>query len=246
MSRRTIGIVKTPASTIRMTVATAILLCAGCAAARDTLLLAGYSGSSLGSYGYVGTIMPISSPYLYKDGWLLRLWLAQADFKYLSVLGQDIRGKAPEIEASVGYLTYLGDKNNRLSIYLGGVHRSAHLAPDDPFSRMEEKRNGLRIQGDLSLRPTTVVDFSVMGSSTNRIGDKWLRLRPGYVFEERIILGPEMMFVRGDAYSRKRLGIALESVPLGKNVELTFSAGRERDRIQGTTGYAGLSLVSWF
>jgi hypothetical protein len=194
----------------------------------------------------MGAIMPISSPHLYKDGWLLRLWFAQANFTYLSVLGQDIRGKAPEIEASVGYLTYLGDKNNRFSIYLGGVHRNARLSPDDSFSQMEEKRNGVRIQGDLSLRPTTVFDFTAMGSHTARIGDKWLRIRPGYVFEERVILGPEVMFIRGDAYNRKRIGIALESVPLGRNAELTFSAGREHDRIQGATGYAGVSLISWF
>ncbi|PWB39172.1 MAG: hypothetical protein C3F19_16940 [Rhodocyclales bacterium] len=223
-----------------------IMLGSGQVAARDVLLLAGYSGSTLGNYGYLGTIMPISSPYLYKDGWLLRLWFAQANFTYLSVLGQDIRGKASEIEASVGYRTYLGDKNNRLSIYIGGVHRNARLSPDDPYSHMEERRNGARIQGDLFLRPTTNLDFSVMGSHTTHIGDKWLRIRPGYVFEERVIFGPEVVFIRGDAYNRRRVGIVLESVPLGRNAELTFSAGRERDRVQSTSGYATLSLVSWF
>lgn len=223
-----------------------LVMISGNAFAGDTLLLAGYSGSKRGTYGYLGAVMPISSPYLYKDGWLMRLWLAQADFTYLSVLGRETDGRAPEFEASLGYLKYLGDKNNRLTVYLGGVHRNGRLRPDDPFSNIEHRRNGVRIQGELSLRPIEVFDFSMMASHTARIEDKWLRLRPGYVMQERIVLGPELMLLRGEAYSRKRVGISLESVPLGRNAELAFSVGREKDRVQGTASYAGVSLISWF
>lgn len=233
-------------TSVYIRLAALLTLMSGNAVANDILLLAGYSGSGRGTYGYLGSIMPISSPYLYKDGWLLRFWLAQADFTYLSVLGRDTQGRAPEIEASLGYLKYLGDKNNRLSFYLGGVHRSARVHPDDPFSNIEHRRNGIRIQGDLSLRPVDVFDFSMMGSHTARIEDKWFRIRPGYVVHERIVFGPELMVLRGEAYSRRRTGISLESVPLGRNAEVAFSAGREKDRVQGTASYAGVSLISWF
>ena len=64
--------------------------------------------------------------------------------------------------------------------------------------------------------------------------------------QERIVLGPELMLLRGEAYSRKRVGISLESVPLGRNAEMAFSVGREKDRVQGTASYAGVSLISWF
>lgn len=246
MLREACCVVKHPIRPIRYAIALAAMLSTPYSAARDTLLLAGYSGSSRGNYAYLGGIVPISSPYLYKDGFLLRLWLAQADFMYISASGQDTRGIAPEFEASLGYLTYLGDKNNRLSVYLGGVHRNARLTPGDPFSNLEEKRNGIRAQGDLALRPTSTLDFSLSASHTGNIGDAWSRFRPGYVFGERIILGPEMLSIRGDAYNRRRVGLSLESMPLGKNAELALSLGRERDRDRGTSGYAGLSLISWF
>jgi len=233
-------------SSDRFRLAVLLALMSGSAVATDILLLAGYSGSKRGTYGYLGAVMPISSPYLYKDGWLLRLWVAQADFTYLSVLGRETKGRAPELEASLGYLKYLGDKNNRLTVYLGGVHRNGRLRPDDPFSNIEHRRNGIRIQGDLSLRPIETFDFSMMASNTARIEDKWLRLRPGYVIQERIVLGPELVFLRGEAYSRKRVGISLESVPLGRNAVVAFSVGREKDRVQGSASYAGMSLISWF
>ncbi len=191
-------------------------------------------------------IMPISSPHLYKDGWLLRLGIAHSTFNYLSLAGQDIHGTSRELEASVGYLAYLGDRNNRLSVYLGGVYRDARLSPDDPFSQIEEKHKGIRVQGDLFLRPVTEIDFSIMGSRTANLGDKWLRLRAGYVFAERIVLGPELQYIRGTDYERRRVGLALENISLGRHAQLTISAGRERDRVSGTSGYAGASLVGWF
>lgn len=214
--------------------------------ANDWLLLGGYAGSKRGSYGYLGAVVPITDSSLDKNGWLVRLWLAHLDFDYVKTPTQNIEGKGPIIEAAVGYQNYFS-KDTRLTGYVGLVHRNIKLSPDDPLSQVDDKDSGLKFQLELASRPAQRFDLSVMGSYTGHIGDKWFRLRPGYVATDRIVIGPELVGLSGENYSKRRLGLVIEGVPVGAKTGLNFQLGREKDRRRSESNtYAGVSFNARF
>ena len=137
--------------------------------------------------------------------------------------------------------------STRVTGYLGIVHRNIGLSPADPASQVTKKDNGIKMQLELASRPVERLDIFAIGSYTGNIGDKYFRLRPGYVATDRIVVGPDFAAISGESYSKRRLGVAVDGVPLSATAGINFQLGREKDRRnQETNSYVGVSFSARF
>lgn len=99
------------------------------ARAADNLLLAGTSDSSLGSYSYVGALIPFGHGTL-GQGWVMRQWIDRLTYRYDGFV-PDIHAHAYGYSPAIGYQWAIGGASHA-ALYAGVDLMHTHLSPDDP------------------------------------------------------------------------------------------------------------------
>ncbi len=214
--------------------------------ARDVALYTGYTSSQHADYSYVGAVVPLTATSLEQDSVLARAWLSYQNFDYQSG-SSTIKASGPVYEAAVGYQSYFS-KTTRVTGYVGAVHRNISLSPNDPTSNVTRKKNGTKVQLELWTRPISQFDLSVIASHTDHLGDTWIRIRPAYVINDKILVGPEVIKVKGESYDKYRYGVAVEGLQLADNVGISLALGHEKSRLNNSASgtYGTITLSTRF
>ena len=217
-------------------------------ATAEVLGLAGVNGSDASTYAYIGAIIPINSN-LGEQGFRIKLWGNYQDFDYDGKLVGGPTGTTTSFngdgfggQAALGYQWNFA--STKITGYAGVVFRDIDISPDDPASDTEDDDVGARLQLEINHQLNNNLDASIIGSYTAVIDSYWVRIRPGYKFNNGLKFGPEVIALGGDDFDKQKYGVFLSGIKLG-NIGVTLSAGAEKD--SGDTDlYGGISLSTVF
>jgi len=217
-------------------------------ATAEVLGLAGFNGSSESKYGYVGAIIPINSN-LGEQGFRGKLWGFYQDYDYdgsltggPSGVRTSFNGEGFGGHASLGYQWIFA--STKITGYAGVVYRDIDISPEDPGSDTEDDDVGARFQLEINRQLNNNWDASINGSYTAVFDSYWVRLRPGYKFNNGLKFGPEVTALGGEDHDKQKYGVFLRGMKLG-NLGITLSTGAERDS-GDTDWYGGISLSHKF
>src|SRR5258708_23004336 len=103
---------------------------AATAQASDSLFLAGTDQSSLGSYSYVGALVPVAQGKL-GDGWVMRQWFDRLTYRYNGGV-PDIHAEAYGYAPAIGYQWPMSGGSNHPGPYAGVRLAHTERDPDGP------------------------------------------------------------------------------------------------------------------
>lgn len=219
-----------------------LLIITAPAQATDSLMLAGSSYSSIGSYTYLGSLTPLGEGLL-GQGWVIRQWIDRLTYRY--------NGYTPDIEAlawgyspAIGYQWALGDSHAALS---GGV-RIAHtnLDPDDP-SNVDR---GTRLRGTLQAELTSPLGARAENQflAAGEIGNGAYFVRDRFVWRlpSHYTLGPEVIFQGSRVYRAREAGLFFGGIALTHRLTLLLRAGVKEQPHQPTVGDFGIEFAMPF
>ena len=209
-------------------------------ATAEVLGLAGFNGSSESKYGYVGAIIPINSN-LGEQGFRVRLWGSYRDYDYDGSLVGGPTGTRTTFngdgfggQAALGYQWNFA--STKITGYAGVAYKDIDISPDDPASDTEDDDVGARLALEIKRQLNNNWDASLIGAYTIVFDTYWVRLRPGYKFDNGLKFGPEVTALGGDDFDKQKYGVFLGGMKLG-NLGITLSTGAERD--SGDTDWYG-------
>ncbi len=215
-------------------------------AAKAIFLAGANANTDADLYGYVGAVLPMGTT-LDKEGFLLRLWADGVSYDYSTTLAarkRSIDGNGFGLEAEIGY-QWLGDVS-RISVYLGPRYRYTDLDPEDPTNDADNENLGIKGQLELLASMSKQFELSAMGSYVLGLDDYWMRLRPRYLWDDRLAIGPEIAFAGGEKYDKQQLGLFASGYRLGEG-SLGVKLGVERDaREDQLHGYLGVDFSQLF
>jgi Cellulose biosynthesis protein BcsS len=230
-----------------MRLAACTLLLAAAAApvqAADSLLLAGSSDSPLGSYSYLGALVPLGQGSL-GQGWVMRQWVDRITYHY--------DGYVPDIHAldygyspALGYQWAIGGGQSHAALY-GGV-RVAHtnLDPDDPSNVDRGTRVRVTLQGELTSELGARAENQFLAEGEIGNGAYFVRDRLQWRFLGHYTLGPEAIVQGSRVYQAHEAGVFLGGIAITRRANLLLRAGVYQQRDQPTVGTAGIELAATF
>jgi hypothetical protein len=224
-----------------------VLLLAAAAApvqAADSLLLAGSSDSSLGSYSYVGALIPLGQGAL-GEGWVMRQWVDRLTYRY-DGFAPDIHAQAYGYSPAVGYQWAMGGGDTHAGLYGGVRVAHTHLDPDDPSNVDRGTRVRFTLQGELtsSLGARAQNQFLAQGELGN--GAYFVRDRLAWRLFGHYTLGPEAIAQGSRVYRADEAGVCFGGIALTRRASLLLRAGVYRERDKPAVGTAGLELSASF
>ena len=197
------------------------------AAAEEILALSGIEGTSKRVYGYVGAITPFpGGGKLTDDGLRLRFWVDGQSFNYDRTPLAKVDAQGEGVEGAVGYQVIR--PQYYASAYVGVRYQHFDLSPDDQTTKVKGGHVGMRLQLEDTYNFNTHWGVSVVGSYLAFLNDFWTRIRPFYMINQNISVGPEFVAFGGTLYDRQVYGVFIDGIPLGK-VSLGLKAGSEYD-----------------
>src|SRR6202030_2992617 len=113
----------------------------------DNLWLAGTSDSPLGSYSYVGALIPLGQGSL-GQGWVVRQWFDRVTYHYNGYT-PDIHAEAYGYAPAIGYQWPTGS-GSHAALYAGVRLANTHLSPDDPSNVDRGTRARFTLQGEFT------------------------------------------------------------------------------------------------
>jgi hypothetical protein len=232
---------------MRLALASASVLAVTLAAstqAADSLALAGASDSSLGSYGYIGVMMPLGDSALGR-GWILRQWVDRITYRYDGVV-PNIHAEAYGYAPAISYQWALGDGTNHAA--LSGGLRVTHtdLSFDDPGNPNRGTHVRFSLQAELASSLSTHAENQFLAQGEFGSGAYYVRDRLAMRFAYHYTLGPEATLQGSHEYRARGAALCLGGIALTRHTRLLLRAGiyQQRDRPTAATG--GLELAASF
>lgn len=156
--------------------------------AADTLLLAGANGSSLGTYSYMGALIPLGEGSL-GQGWVMRQWLDRLTYHY-NGFEPDIHALAYGYAPAIGYQWAMSNVNHA-ALYAGVRVANTQLTPDDPSNVDRGTRARLTVQGELTSQISATVQNQFLAAGEFGNTAYFVRDRLLWRFAGHYHLGPE-------------------------------------------------------
>jgi hypothetical protein len=209
------------------------------AQAADTLLLAGTGGSSLGTYSYVGALIPLGGGNL-GQGWVMRQWLDRLTYHY--------NGFEPDIHAlAYGYAPALGyqwamSNPQHAALYAGVRVANTQLDPDDPSNVDRGTRARLTLQGELTSQMSGAVQNQFLAAGEFGNGAYFVRDRLLWRLASHYSLGPEAIAQGNHHYRAREAGLCFGGIALTRRASLLLHAGIYQQYDQPTVGSVGIEV----
>ncbi len=221
-----------------------LLSIATSAHAADDLFLGGTDQSSLGSYSYLGALVPIGQGKL-GDGWVMRQWFDRLTYRYNgSVPG--IRAEAYGYAPAIGYQWPVSDGNNHAGLYAGLRVAHTELSPDDPGNVDRGTRVRFTLQGELTsqLGATAQNQFLAQGEFGN--GAYFVRDRLAWRVFGHYTLGPEVIAKGSRVYQAREAGLCFGGIALTSRVSLLVRGGVNQQPGEPTVGDFSVEMSASF
>lgn len=209
----------------------------------DALLLAGTSDSSLGSYGYVGALIPLGDSSL-GQGWVMRQWLDGITYRY-NGFAPDIHAQAYGYAPAIGYQWPTGS-GSQAALYAGVRLANTHLSPDDPSNVDRGTRARFTLQDELTSPVGGAAQNQFLAEGEFGNGAYYVRDRLVWRFANHYSFGPEVILQGSREYRAHEAGLCLGGIALTRRVSLLAHAGVYQQRGQQTVGTVGIELSGNF
>ena len=212
--------------------------------AADSLLLAGSSDSSLGSYSYVGALIPLGEGVL-GQGWVMRQWVDRLTYRY-DGFAPDIHAVAYGYSPALGYQWALDGGDTHAGLY-GGVRAAhTHLDPDDPGNVDRGTHVRATLQGELTSALGTRAQNQFLAQGELGNGAYFVRDRLAWRLLGHYTLGPEAIAQGSRVYRAHEAGVFFGGITLTPRASLLLRAGVYQERDQPSVGTAGIELMASF
>jgi hypothetical protein len=210
----------------------------------DSLMLTGSTESSIGSYTYLGALMPLPHSVL-GQGWVVRQWLYRLTYRY--------DGSAPDIHAeafgyapAIGYQWPMGYGDNHAGLYAGVRLAHTHLSPADPHNNDDGTRARFSLQGELTSRFGVVAQNQLLAQGEFGNGAYYVRERLAWRLFGHYTFGPEATAQGSREYRAWEAGLCLGGITLTPHTGLLVRAGIKEQAGRPTAGEVGLELSASF
>jgi Cellulose biosynthesis protein BcsS len=207
------------------------------------LLLAGASGSPLGTYSYVGALIPLGDGSL-GQGWIMRQWLDRLTYHY-NGFTPDIHALAYGYAPAIGYQWPMG-KDTHAALYAGVRVANTQLTPDDPSNVDRGTRARFTLQGELTTEMRTGIQNQFLAAGEAGNGAYFVRDRLAWRILGHYSLGPEVIAQGNRQYQAREAGLFFGGITLTQHANLLLRAGVYQQRDQPTVGSVGIELSSTF
>ncbi len=209
------------------------------------LIIGGTQHAKDSDYSYLGVIQPLAGEKL-GDGWFwqgIGSWLA---YEYdLTINGQpdELKARAPGIEAGMGYAWAAGPWRTSLSLSLG--YRDYRLSPDVAGEEPDGSTLSLTPQLQLSYLVNDKIEFALLSNWALGPQSVFNRFRAGYRPHWRWQIGPEFYYQEGKNYRVKQAGLFVSRI-MEKGLSLELNAGISESQDQSGDPYLGLAFSKLF
>lgn len=213
------------------------------AQAADSLWLAGTSDSSLGSYSYVGTLIPLGGGTL-GQGWVMRQWVDRLTYRYDGFV-PDIHAEAYGYAPAIGYQWPTGNASHA-ALYAGVRLANTHLAPDDPSNVDRGTRARFTLQGEFTSKVGAQAENQFLAQGEFGNGAYFVRDRLMWHLAGHYLFGPEAIAQGSREYRAQEAGLCFGGIALTRRASLLVRAGVYQQRDQPTVATAGIELSGSF
>lgn len=217
---------------------------AASAQAADSLFLAGTDQSSLGSYSYLGALVPVGQGQL-GDGWVMRQWVDRLTYRYNGSV-PDIRAEAYGYAPALGYQWPMGDGSNHAALYAGLRVEHTRLTPDDPGNVDRGTRARFSLQGELTSQFGAGAQNQFLAQGELGNGAYFVRDRLAWRVFGHYTLGPEAIAKGSRVYQAREAGLCFGGIALTPRASLLVRGGVDQQPGQPTVGDFSVELSAGF
>jgi len=207
--------------------------------AQDSLYFAGGEWSRIGSYTYLGSLMPIGGGSL-GNGWVLRQWLDRLTYDY--------RGATTSIRAEdYGYSPAIGFQSAVLGSKVGlyGAVRIAHtsLDPDDSANTDRGTHGRVSLQGE-TFTPVAAHGLNqLLAQFEIGNGGYFVRDRLSFHGPGHYDMGPEIILKGNREYRARQYGLTFGGIAFGRRTTALLHAGVADQHGQSIAGYGSIEFL---
>lgn len=217
---------------------------AASAQAADNLFLGGTDQSSIGSYSYLGALVPIGQSKL-GDGWVMRQWFDRLTYRYNgSVPG--IRAEAYGYAPAIGYQWPVSDGSNHAGLYAGLRVAHTQLSPDDPSNVDRGTRARFSLQGELTSQLGAMAQNQFLAQGEIGNGAYFVRDRLAWRVFGHYTFGPEAIAKGSRVYQAREAGLCLGGIALTSRMGLLVRGGVNQQPGEPTVGDFSVEMSASF
>jgi hypothetical protein len=214
------------------------------AQAADNLFLGGTDQSSLGSYSYLGALVPIGQSKL-GDGWVMRQWLDRLTYQYNgSVPG--IRAEAYGYAPAIGYQWPVSDGSNHAGLYAGLRVAHTQLSQDDPSNVDRGTRARFSLQGELTSQLGAMAQNQFLAQGEFGNGAYFVRDRLAWRVLGHYTFGPEVIAKGSRVYQAREAGLCFGGIALTSRMSLLVRGGVNQQPGEPTVGDFSVEMSASF
>jgi len=196
---------------------------AGSAQAADNLFLGGTDQSSLGSYSYLGALVPIGQGQL-GNGWVMRQWF----------------------DRLIGYQWPVGDGSNHAGLYAGLRVVHTQLSPDDPSNVDRGTHARFTLQGELTSQLGAMVQNQLLAQGEFGNGAYYVRDRLAWRVFGHYTFGPEAIAKGSSVYQAREAGLFFGGIAITSRMSLLVRGGVNQQPGQPTVGDFSVEMSASF
>jgi hypothetical protein len=217
---------------------------AASAQAADNLLLGGTDQSSLGSYSYLGALVPIGQGQL-GDGWVMRQWFDRLTYRYNGSV-PDIRAEAYGYAPAIGYQWPVGDGSNHAGLYAGLRVVHTQLSPDDLSNVDRGTHARFSLQGELTSQLGAMVQNQFLAQGEFGNGAYFVRDRLAWRVFGHYTFGPEAIAKGSSVYQAREAGLFFGGIALTSRMNLLVRGGVNQQPGEPTVGDFSVEMSASF
>jgi len=217
---------------------------AATAQAADSLFLAGTDQSSLGSYSYVGALVPLAQGKL-GDGWVMRQWFDRLTYRYNGSV-PDIHAEAYGYAPAIGYQWPMSGGSNHAGLYAGLRVAHTELSPDDPGNVDRGTRVRFSLQGELTSRLGAMAQNQFLAQGEFGNGAYFVRDRLAWRVFGHYTFGPEAIAKGSRVYQAREVGLCFGGIALTPRASLLVRGGVNEQPGEPTVGDLSVELSASF
>jgi hypothetical protein len=217
---------------------------AAAAQANDSLFLAGTDQSSLGSYSYLGALVPVGHGQL-GDGWVMRQWFDRLTYRYNGSV-PDIRAETYGYAPAIGYQWPMSNGRNHAGLFAGLRVAHTQLTPDDPGNVDRGTRARFSLQGELTSQLGETAQNQFLAQAVFGNGAYFVRERLAWRVFGHYTLGPEAIAKGSREYQAREVGVCFGGIALARRASLLVRGGVDVQPGQPTVGDFSVELSASF
>jgi hypothetical protein len=224
-----------------------VLLLLGIAAAAqsaDSLFLAGTDQSSLGSYSYLGALVPVGQSKL-GDGWVMRQWIDRLTYRYNGSV-PDIHAEAYGYAPAIGYHWPMSGGSHHAGLFAGLRVAHTQLNPDDRSNVDRGTRARLSLQGELTSQLGAMAQNQLLAQGELGNGAYYVRDRLAWRVFGHYTFGPEAIAKGSREYRAREVGVCFGGIALTSRASLLVRGGVDQQPGQPTVGDFSVELSAKF